>query len=206
LHYGKEYFSLEPKNYYLALEESFMRMKKINEFFYALLYKIGNNSTRVKIARKMGVKIGNNCLLFNSGFGTEPYLISIGNHCGIAAGVDFITHDGGTFVFRENRKFLGSKFGPIKIHDNSLIGINSIILPNVEIGPNSVVGAGSVVTKNVLANSVYAGNPAKYICSIEEYLDKCLHKNPGDMGIDDSKSEGHEEIIIKMFEKKIDEK
>jgi serine acetyltransferase len=55
-----------------------------------------------------------------------------------------------------------------------MIGINSIILPNVEIGPNSIVGAGSIVTNNIPPNSVYAGNPAKYICSVSEYLEKCM--------------------------------
>jgi acetyltransferase-like isoleucine patch superfamily enzyme len=176
-------------------------MKKTSKLIYTLLYKYGDNSTRIKIARNWGVKIGNNCKLFNAFFGSEPFLISIGDHCEITDGVFFITHDGGTWVFRENKKFLGSKFGQIKIHDNCFIGLNSIILPNVEVGPNSVIGAGSIVTKNVLANSVYAGNPARYICSIEEYLDKCINKNPGDMGINNWVADGHEERIIKMFEK-----
>jgi acetyltransferase-like isoleucine patch superfamily enzyme len=181
-------------------------VKKIREMIDVLLFKRGDNSTRIKIARKWGVKIGNNCVLSTGNFGSEPFLITIGDHCEITDGVIFITHDGGTWVFRENKKFLGSKFGQIKIHDNCFIGLNSIILPNVEIGPNSVVGAGSIVTKNVQANSVYAGNPAKYICSLEEYLNKCLYNNTGDMGINDWDGEGHTEKIIKMFEKKIEEK
>ena len=48
------------------------------------------------------------------------------------------------------------------------IGANSTILPGVIIGTNSLVGAGSVVTKNVPANKVVAGNPAKVIKDIEE--------------------------------------
>jgi carbonic anhydrase/acetyltransferase-like protein (isoleucine patch superfamily) len=52
--------------------------------------------------------------------------------------------------------------------------MNSTIMPNVIIGPNSVVGACSVVTKDVLAETVVAGNPAKFICSIEEYKKKVL--------------------------------
>lgn len=50
-----------------------------------------------------------------------------------------------------------TKFGRITIHDNSFIGVNSIIQPDVEIGPNAIVADGSVVTKNILPNTVVAG-------------------------------------------------
>jgi len=46
------------------------------------------------------------------------------------------------------------------------IGSGAIILPGVTIGDNSIIGAGSVVTKSVPENSVYAGNPAKFIRNI----------------------------------------
>ena len=43
------------------------------------------------------------------------------------------------------------------------IGSGSTILSNVTIGENAIIGAGSVVTKNVLANAIVAGNPAKFL-------------------------------------------
>lgn len=46
------------------------------------------------------------------------------------------------------------------------------MLPNVRIGNNVVIGAGSVVTKDVPNNCVYAGNPAKFVCSFEDYKKK----------------------------------
>jgi acetyltransferase-like isoleucine patch superfamily enzyme len=52
---------------------------------------------------------------------------------------------------------------PVTIGKNVWIGTHAVILPGVEIGDNAVVGAGSVVTKNVPANSIVAGNPAKII-------------------------------------------
>jgi acetyltransferase-like isoleucine patch superfamily enzyme len=61
---------------------------------------------------------------------------------------------------------------PIVVHDNCMIGISSIIMPDVEIGPNSVVGAGSIVTRDVPPNTAYASNPAEYIESYDEYLEK----------------------------------
>ena len=51
------------------------------------------------------------------------------------------------------------------------IGSGATILPNLCIGENAIVGAGSVVTKDIPANSVVAGNPAKVLRSIEELLE-----------------------------------
>jgi acetyltransferase-like isoleucine patch superfamily enzyme len=172
-----------------------MILKSIETF----LFRFGGNNLRTQLARRWGVKVGNNCQIMNGNFGSEPYLIYIGNHCEITDGVNFITHDGGTWVFRENRKFLGSKFGPIIIKDNCFIGINTIILPNVTIGPNSIVGAGSVVTNDVPENSVYGGNPARFISTLDNYLNKCID-NSGDLGTDDHRSINQKEKILQKFQ------
>jgi acetyltransferase-like isoleucine patch superfamily enzyme len=145
----------------------------------SLLFKFGSNETRVKLARKWGVEIGERCSLHICDFGSEPYLVTIGNHCLIASGVQFVTHDGGIFVLLEHHALPATRYGPIIVHDNCMIGISSIILPDVEIGPNSIVGAGSVVTRNVPPNTVYAGNPAKHIESYDEYLEKSRLKDTG---------------------------
>ena len=78
-------------------------------------------------------------------------------------------------MFREEIPDL-NVFGKIEIKDNCFIGINSIIMPNVTIGPNAVVGAGAVVTKDVPANTVVAGVPARVICSADEYKEKCIRR------------------------------
>ena len=70
------------------------------------------------------------------------------------------------------------RYGKIVVGDNSFIGLNVTILPNVTIGENSVIGACSLVCKDVEPNSVYAGVPARRICSIEEYAEKCLRETP----------------------------
>lgn len=52
------------------------------------------------------------------------------------------------------------------------IGAGTIVLCNTRIGDNVVIGANSVVTHNLAANGVYAGNPAKFICSFDDYKAK----------------------------------
>ena len=53
------------------------------------------------------------------------------------------------------------------IKKGASIGSGATILSNITVGENAIVGAGSVVTKNVPANSIVAGNPAKFLRSIE---------------------------------------
>ena len=54
------------------------------------------------------------------------------------------------------------------LEDNVWIGDSAIICKGVRIGKNSIIGAGSVVTKNVEPNSIYAGNPAKFVKKLDE--------------------------------------
>ncbi len=96
-----------------------------------------------------------------------PWLISVGDNVMLASDVKILAHDAST-------GYTGAytKIGCVTIGNNVFIGANSIVLCNTKIGDNVIVGAGSVVTKDLLSNSVYAGNPAKYVCSFEEYRDK----------------------------------
>jgi acetyltransferase-like isoleucine patch superfamily enzyme len=100
-------------------------------------------------------------------------LIHIGDNCIITEYSHFITHDTSKPYFQKLLGVAGhKKWGEIVLKDNCFIGIGCLIMPRVTIGPNSLVGAGSVVTKDVEPNSVYAGNPAKKIMSMAEYVKK----------------------------------
>lgn len=59
--------------------------------------------------------------------------------------------------------FDGIRSRPVVIEDNVFIGMNSIILKGVTIGRNAVIGAGSVVTRDVPANEIWSGNPARFV-------------------------------------------
>lgn len=85
--------------------------------------------------------------------------IVIGRQCDIGHGVEFIpgSHLIGT---RERRAGEGTAL-PIEIGDGCWIGARTVILGGVSIGAGSVVAAGSVVTRNVSANVLVAGVPAR---------------------------------------------
>ncbi|TYR36841.1 acyltransferase [Sphingobacterium phlebotomi] len=121
-------------------------------------------------ARKKGAKVGKNCRLLNITFSSEPYLVEIGDHVS-ATSVHFETHDGGIWVFRDKHRSWDI-IKPIKIGNNVYLGLDVIVLPGVTIGDNVVVGARSIVTKDIPANSVVAGIPARVIKSIDEYYEK----------------------------------
>lgn len=57
---------------------------------------------------------------------------------------------------------------PVTIGDNVLIGANAVVIEGVQVGDNAVIAAGAIVTKDVPANTVVAGVPAKVIKTIDE--------------------------------------
>jgi acetyltransferase-like isoleucine patch superfamily enzyme len=147
----------------------------IKKIIFHLRLAISNEYERPEIYRKyQQVTIGKNARFTGKiNFGSEPFLISIGNHVTLAHNVTFHTHDGGVWIFREKYPNINI-YGKITIGDNVFIGSNVIILPNISIGDNVVIGAGSVVTKSIESDSVVAGNPAKLIRTVNEYEEKVL--------------------------------
>ena len=133
----------------------------------------------VRFWREAGATIGENCEIYPSvSLGSEPYLIKMGNHVRITAGVKFVTHDGGVWVLRELKKELKEVdlFGKIVIGDNVHIGLDSVIMPGVTIGNNVIIGCGAIVTKDIPDNSIAVGVPARVISSIDEYERKNADK------------------------------
>ena len=119
--------------------------------------------------------IGKNVdIVGNVNFGSEPYLITIGDDTTISFDCAFVTHDAATRVLRhlpgENPETV--IYGKIVIGKNCFIGCRTIILPNVTIGDNVIIGAGSIVNRNIPSNTVAAGNPCKVICTIDAYKNK----------------------------------
>ena len=143
-------------------------MKIIKKILFKIFCFLKDDNFALRIVYK--TYVGKNCRLKNNNYGSEPFLISIGDHVS-AINVDFITHDGAVWLWREKNPKI-DLLKPIKIESNIFIGHRSIILPGTYIESNVIIGAGSIIKGRLFANKVYAGSPAKPICTTEEYFKK----------------------------------
>lgn len=150
-----------------------MNMKFLFEKF-KVEYLIKNNIKRAEYLRRKGIRMGENCNIAGKvSFGSEPYLIKLGNNVKASNRVQFMTHDGGMYVLRNTGdEPEGHKYGCIEVGNNVFLGRECVIMPGVKIGDNCIIGMRALVTKNIPSNSVVAGMPAKVICTLEEYHKK----------------------------------
>lgn len=135
-----------------------------------------SNEAYLEYLRKNGVIIGENTIVYSPRHTSidiqKPYLITIGSYCKITTGVIILAHDYSISVARRVfGEFVGGT-APVRIGDNCFLGMNSIILPGTRSGNNCIIGAGSVVKGVYPDNVVIAGNPARVICTLENYYKK----------------------------------
>ena len=97
--------------------------------------------------------------------------ISIGDHVVLAPRVHILAHDASTKVFLGYTRVANTRIG-----NNVFIGAGSIILPGVTLGDNVIIGAGSVVSKDIPNDTVAAGNPARVVKSLCDFLEENKRK------------------------------
>ena len=159
-------------------------LRKVVRLIWGLVYLFVKGG--VCNARRLGVTVGEGCRIYTSKFGTEPFLITIGDRVTVTSGVVFLTHDGSTSLVRNEAGRRYQRYAPISIGDDVFIGVNSIILPGVAIGRRVVVAAGSVVTKDVPDDSVVAGVPARAVSSFEAFERKIVAQCANDSELEEA--------------------
>jgi acetyltransferase-like isoleucine patch superfamily enzyme len=144
--------------------------KNVKIFDFVNLYgcEIGDNTkigTFVEIQKNSSV--GKNCKISTHTFICEGVVIE--DNVFIGHGVMFINDkyprsvtNGGTMQTEADWRVV-----PTTIKKGASIGTNTTVLCGVTVGENAIVGAGSVVTKNVPANTVVAGVPARVLRKAE---------------------------------------
>lgn len=126
----------------------------------------------INVSKGAVLKVGNNCGMSSPTIWVRKGLI-IGNNVNFGGGITVMDSDAHSLNYLHRRNGAVDMQNRIDreiiIGDDVLIGMNSIILKGVHIGARSVIGAGSVVTKDIPADCIAAGNPARVI----KMLDKC---------------------------------
>lgn len=140
-------------------------------------YRAKRSSAKyIHYLRSKGIKIGKGTIIMHPRTVTidfsRPTLLSIGENVRLNKDITIQTHDYASQVFvNRDCEFLPSS-APIRIGNNVYFGQQCTVLKGVTIGDNCIIGFGSIVTKDIPANSVATGRPAKVVCSLDDYLQK----------------------------------
>lgn len=124
---------------------------------------------RVSWLVKQGLTVGRNFAMLEDVF-IDPshiWLVAIGHDVTLAPRVQILAHDAST------KRHLGrTRIGKVVIGDRVFVGASSIILPGVTIGSDVIIGAGSIVTGDIPGGVVAAGNPARVLYPLTEFLER----------------------------------
>lgn len=134
-----------------------------------IIRKLVGGSNPLACLRQRGLTVGNNFVMQEEVVidTSHCWHITIGHHVTLAPRVHILAHDAST------KRFLGyTRIGKVSIGNQVFIGASTLVLPGVSIGSNVIIGAGSVVTRDIPDDVVAAGNPARVICTLREFLAK----------------------------------
>ena len=168
-------------------------MNRRKRIFYSLVLSLlpGGGTKVAYYIKKHGLfgSIGDGCLIQRRILPLYSNLVHLGNNVIIASKVIFVTHDAIHLmlnkIYGENA-FL-ERIGCICVKDNVFIGSGTRILYGTVIGKNVIIGSDSLVNKDIPDNSVYAGVPARFICTFDEYVQKAKQyseRTRNSLGID----------------------
>lgn len=159
-----------------------MNLRKRLFWSVVLILRRGGGRSTAEFIKKHHLygSVGENCMIMKKKLPLYSNLVFLHDNVWVASNVGFVTHDvihnmlnhglGGDFI---------EKVGCIEVMNNVFIGSWTRILYNTRIGNNVIIGSDSLITKDIPDNSVYAGVPARRICSFDEYVMK--HSNYSEM-------------------------
>ena len=148
-------------------------LKHPKAFFYPNTF---DNEHLIAYLRANGAKIGENTIFINpSKSSIDPGrmdYITIGSNCCLSS-VAIIAHDYSWYTILDSfNDMLPDPGGKISIGNNCFIGYQACILKGTTIGDNVIIGARAVVKGKVPSNTVWAGVPARMVCTLEELYEK----------------------------------
>ncbi len=163
----------------------FLQQRWFSFFSFLLLDNYASSRIRASLLRLYGAQIGENCFIrgglkmqesFNLHLGDSVFInaeccfdcsapITIGDHVQFAYQVTLVT--GGHKIGERGNRAGEHNPKSIVIGDGAWIGARAMILPGVTIGAGAVVAAGAIVTKDVAADTLVAGVPARPIRSLD---------------------------------------
>lgn len=150
-----------------------MFTKFIKKIMYPHSY---SSEALVNHLRSKGAVIGENVYFYTPNQSiidaANAQFLEIGDNVQFTAQTMLLEHDYSFAVLANKYKSAPRKQKRTKIGSNVFIGVGSIILMGADIGDNVIIGAGSVVSGKVESDSVYAGNPARKVCTLDEHFEK----------------------------------
>ena len=162
--------------YRLRYSDAYISSKALIKTDYNKQLRIGASSigefTQLIVANDPNDSLDNSFLIIGDGTYIGEYnniragggRITIGDNCSISQHISIIASNHGFKkgkLIKEQKWIADNNF--VYIGNDVWIGANSVILPGVTIHDGAVVGAGCVVTKDVPANAIVVGNPARII-------------------------------------------